>query len=202
MKLQVFEKIYGNIPVRKIKPYRRNMSPLTTEGWIALGFLVCMVVMILFVLGTTLIFNPKVAAIKADQLVMQSEIEQLQHDQAAMLVEIRQTDLVSAATVILTDPPIPAIEWSTYTVTAYCSCFECCGKTDGVTASGKLVRENFTVAADWSVFPNGTVIEIEGVGIRTVEDNGVIGHQIDMYIADHQAALDWGIQYLRVRVVR
>ena len=59
------------------------------------------------------------------------------------------------------------------------------------TASGTTCTEGRTVAADWSIFPKGTVIYIEndplgGDGYYTVEDKGgaVKGYIIDIYAED------------------
>jgi hypothetical protein len=46
-----------------------------------------------------------------------------------------------------------------YTVTAYCGCKKCCGKTDKITASGCKAKEGMTIAAD-SALPFGTLIYI------------------------------------------
>jgi len=97
----------------------------------------------------------------------------------------------------------PEAVLDTYRVTAYCACAACCGKTDGVTKSGALAQPGLTVAADPEVLPLGTVIEFEGVGVRSVQDIGgaINGLELDLFFPDHQAALDWGVQYLKVRVV-
>ena len=47
--------------------------------------------------------------------------------------------------------------------------------------------------AQRSVLPKGTKVESEGVGIRTVEDNGAF--------RSHEAALEWGVKQLEVRVI-
>lgn len=98
--------------------------------------------------------------------------------------------------------PAPEPEWITLKATAYCSCSKCCGKwADGITADGSIATQGITVAADWSILPQGTVLYIEGVGERTVQDTGVYGYWIDIYYNDHEAALDWGVRYVKARVV-
>lgn len=105
--------------------------------------------------------------------------------------------------------PLRAI--GTYKVTAYCGCVKCCGIWSAQhpervgtgyqqkTASGTVPKAEHTVAADTSVLPFGTEIVIEG-RIYTVEDTGsaVNGKHIDLYMDDHQAALEWGVQYIEV----
>lgn len=89
----------------------------------------------------------------------------------------------------------------TYTLYAYCPCPKCCGQwSGGLTASGTVPEEGRTVAADWDVLPAGTEIYIEGVGWRVVEDTGagIDGQALDVYMASHGAALDFGVQEMEV----
>lgn len=75
------------------------------------------------------------------------------------------------------EPVEPA--WAEYEATAYCSCEKCCGawaenRPDGIvyTASGAVAQEGVTIAADWDVLPPGTVVYIDGLGERVVQDRG------------------------------
>ncbi len=88
-----------------------------------------------------------------------------------------------------------------YKVTAYCSCSRCCGKTNGLTASGRRATANHTVAAP-STFAFGTQLVINGK-TYTVEDRGgaIQGNRIDIYMNSHSQALAWGVRYLDVEVV-
>jgi len=101
-------------------------------------------------------------------------------------------------------------EWIEVEATAYCPCEKCCGKwalnrPDGIvyTASGAIAQEGVTIAADWSVFPVGTVVFIEGYGTRTVQDKGaaVKGNAIDIYFESHEEALQFGRQTVKLYVV-
>lgn len=84
----------------------------------------------------------------------------------------------------------------TYTITAYCSCSNCCGKSDGITASGKRVKEGRTIAC--GSLPIGTKVYIDSVGTRTVEDRGVTGNWIDLYIDSHKRCLQFGLKKKKV----
>ena len=104
----------------------------------------------------------------------------------------------------------PEIEWLEFEATAYCPCEKCCGawaknRPNGVvyTASGEVAEEGITIAADWSVLPKGTVVEIDGVGTRIVQDKGgaIKGNRIDIYFLSHQEALEYGRQTVRLREV-
>lgn len=91
-------------------------------------------------------------------------------------------------------------------ITAYCACSKCCGKTDGIMASGKKVYPG-AIACNW--LPFGTKVKIEGIGIFTVEDRGAkslfgtktnhIKH-IDIYMPTHREALKFGVRWLKVEV--
>lgn len=88
-----------------------------------------------------------------------------------------------------------------YKVTAYCPCVICCGKTDGITASGTQATANRTIAAP-KTFAFGTQVVINGI-TYTVEDRGgaIQGNRIDIYMDTHQQALQWGVRYLEVEVL-
>lgn len=109
-------------------------------------------------------------------------------------------------------------------VTAYCACIKCCGRqADGVTASGYDIglRDRF-VAAD-KRYPFGTVMLVPGYGwkdtyscrmysrsnirqlqpVLVLDRGGAIkGNHIDVYFDTHQEAIDWGVQYLDVTILR
>lgn len=89
----------------------------------------------------------------------------------------------------------------TYKITAYCSCSYCCGKSNGITASGTKAKAGRTIAADTSVLPFGTKVVIDG-HTYTVEDRGgaIRGNKIDVYCSSHSEALKWGVKYCNVYV--
>ena len=90
-----------------------------------------------------------------------------------------------------------------YTVTAYCPCVKCCGKSDGITATGTKATEGRTIAVDPRKIPYGTEVEIEGVGVRIAEDCGgaIKGNRIDLYFDSHQDALNFGRQTKQVTIL-
>ena len=89
------------------------------------------------------------------------------------------------------------------TITAYCPCEKCCGKTDGITATGTKATAGRTIAVDPNVIPYGTTIEIEGVGVRIAEDCGgaIKGNRIDLLFDTHEEALEWGMQTRQVTIL-
>lgn len=90
-----------------------------------------------------------------------------------------------------------------YVITAYCPCMKCCGKSDGITASGVKAIEGITVAMDKSI-PFGTKIYIDGIGERIVQDRGgaIKGNRIDLYFDSHQEALNFGRQTKEVTIMK
>jgi 3D (Asp-Asp-Asp) domain-containing protein len=89
-------------------------------------------------------------------------------------------------------------ELGTYKLTAYCSCSKCCGKSDGITASGTKATAGRTVAA--SGFSFGTELYING-NTYVVEDRGVPSGVIDIYFDSHSEAMNFGVQYAKVFAV-
>ena len=95
-----------------------------------------------------------------------------------------------------------------FKITAYCSCVKCCGKSDGITASGHKVKYGY-VACNW--LPFHTKIHIKGLGTFIVMDRGAkslfgsktnhIKH-LDVYLPTHQEARNFGVKYLEVEVLK
>lgn len=91
-----------------------------------------------------------------------------------------------------------------FKLTAYCSCSKCCGKWAGSpTASGVMPRANHTIAVDTGVIPFGTKVIINGK-TYVAEDTGsaIKGNKIDVYFDSHSKALNFGVQYAEVFVVK
>lgn len=96
-----------------------------------------------------------------------------------------------------------------FSLTAYCACYKCCGKQPGspgygITSSGKKVQEGVTIAADTRVIPMGSRVYIEGVGERIVQDRGgaIKGNRIDIYFASHSDALKFGRKTRQVYLIK
>ncbi len=96
---------------------------------------------------------------------------------------------------------------ATFNVSSYCACEKCCGKTDGITASGELAKEWCTIAAG-KKYELGTVIYIPDLadmpngGWFIVQDRGgaISDERLDIYLSTHQKALEFGRQYLECYV--
>ena len=97
-----------------------------------------------------------------------------------------------------------AEEW---VATAYCSCKQCCNKSDGITASGTHAHVG-TVACNW--LPFGTRLRIKGMGVYVVEDRGAKSqfgsknnhkHRLDIWMPTHKQALVFGRRNVQVEVL-
>ena len=76
-----------------------------------------------------------------------------------------------------------------FTLTGYCPCVQCCGKADGITASGTTASAGRTVAMGG--VPFGTKLLING-NVYTVEDRGTAYGHVDIFFNTHAEALQFG----------
>ena len=101
------------------------------------------------------------------------------------------------------EPETKYISLGEYKLTAYCACEKCCGKCDGITASGVKAKEGVTIAADTRVLPFGTKVCIDGHEYIVQDRGGAIkGNKIDIYFDNHQEALNFGVQYKEIFMVK
>lgn len=86
-----------------------------------------------------------------------------------------------------------------YKITFYCPCETCNGGWHG-TASGEPLTPGYTIAtSEWAF---GTTLYIENVGFRCVQDTGVPSGCIDVCVNSHEEALQLGVMFQDVYVVR
>lgn len=79
-----------------------------------------------------------------------------------------------------------------YKISAYCPCMKCCGKTDGITASGTQATAGRTAAMNG--VPFGTRIVIDGHEYIVEDRGGGLGKKIiDIYFDSHEEALNSGL---------
>lgn len=94
------------------------------------------------------------------------------------------------------------------TVTAYCACKKCCGShARGLTASGKPTTYNngHFIAADTKILPYGTKVIVPGYNdgkpVAVIDRGGAIrGYHIDVFMATHEQAVQWGKKRLVVTI--
>ncbi|HEB31333.1 MAG TPA: hypothetical protein ENI15_10730 [Spirochaetes bacterium] len=103
--------------------------------------------------------------------------------------------------VIDLEKPEPSEE---FIITAYCPCVKCCGsRSPGVTASGLDLTDFYgKIVAAAPEYPFGTIMDIPGYGIATVQDRGgkIKGMRLDVFFHDHADAVEFGGQRLKVKV--
>ena len=103
----------------------------------------------------------------------------------------------------LQDPhPEPEYYTVLFRASAYDDCYSCCGKTDGITASGVKATANHTIAAP-PEYAFGQEIEIEGI-TYVVEDRGgaIKGDKIDIFFDTHEEAQAFGVQWVEGKVFK
>ncbi len=92
--------------------------------------------------------------------------------------------------------------------THYCMCAKCCGKSNGITASGRRVYtgmpDPYYIACNW--LPMGSVISVNGVNYTVVDRGGgglSSSGRIDIFTpGGHQAALNAGTGKCTITFVR
>ena len=130
------------------------------------------------------------------------------------IVEVRTLQVTSRSSNERTASANPALTASTtlakkaqgitptvksFNTSAYCACSKCCGKSNGVTASGVKATEWYTVAAGRG-YKIGTIIYIPALkdkpngGWFIVQDRGgaISNSKLDVYMGSHNAALQYG----------
>jgi len=120
--------------------------------------------------------------------------------------------LVAVAPIYADDSAIPGVQIRMQ-VTAYCyskakpimcdHSYSLQWGNRGQTASGKHARVGMC-AADWDIFPPGTLFDVPGYGHCTVEDRGsaIRGRALDVFLLTPYAARQWGRQDLLVTLLR
>jgi 3D (Asp-Asp-Asp) domain-containing protein len=91
----------------------------------------------------------------------------------------------------------------TVTATAYTASCEGCS---GITATGVNILDNpdeKVIAVDPSVIPLGSKVYVEGYGYATAADTGgaIKGNKIDVFIPEHEDAINWGVKKVEVTVL-
>lgn len=99
--------------------------------------------------------------------------------------------LLIGTTLLFSTPQVEEAElYGKCRITFYCPCEACCGEwAGGPTASGVMPTADHTVAAD---LPFGTRLRIDGQEY-VVEDRGVSGMAVDIFVDSHAEALRRGM---------
>ena len=139
---------------------------------------------------------------RVDELTMERDIYASQKEnwmnkavERKETIEQMQTEVEQLTDTLAADQSIALTYAGEFHCTAYCSeeYPHICGEGQGITSSGAKVQPGVTVAADTSIFPYGTVILIEGVGMRVVQDTGSLikENALDVAVGTHAEAISW-----------
>mgnify|MGYP005784316259 CR=1 FL=1 len=80
-----------------------------------------------------------------------------------------------------TPQPEPQNE-AIFTCYAYCPCTYCCGKSNGITATGTQAKAGRTIAVDPKIIPLGSTVIINGREyIAEDTGGGIRGYKVDIF---------------------
>lgn len=90
---------------------------------------------------------------------------------------------------------------------SYDICKKCCGKTDGITASGEPGVPGKTAAVDTSIIPLGSrlLIRIDGQDSEWIAQDtgaGITGNKLDLLSGSHEQALQFGVKKVEVWLIK
>ena len=182
-----------------------------SDWWYAVGCIACILIFIIFGSMCARELKEKDAEIKRledENLELAMGLKQAEDDMFEIALELQLTNETLADTAEkLANANVDMLEYEymgEYTITAYC-CEKyphICG--GGNTASGHAPIPNLTCAvSDLKKYPIGTVLFIEGIGIRVVQDTGGFGStKMDVAVKTHKEASSWKNTKHKVWIVK
>lgn len=122
-------------------------------------------------------------------IVLQTEIDDLSND---ITEKVQSVDLMDKVAVQGAHSPTH-VSYGTFSISHYCQCTTCCGKDDGITATGTQATADRTIAVDPSVIPLGAEVVIDGQSY-IAEDVGeaIKGNKIDIFTGSHEETINRG----------
>ena len=138
-----------------------------------------------------------------NELLITQENLQVESERSVELSEALEDvnrELEEANTIIidLKNEEYELVYMGNFKITFYCDerREHICGG-NGITASGKPTEIGITAAADWGILPKGSMVYIENIGFREIQDRGgaVNDKHIDVLVQGHQEALNLGTHY-------
>lgn len=161
------------------------------------GVLRCLAGVLAGCIVTSAVYSPRVYELETERDIYSSQKtnwERMAGEKDETIDQL-QTELDKLGSELVARKDLTYTYAGAFKCTAYCSeeYAHICGTGDGITSSGAKVMPGTTVAADTSIFPYGTLLYIEGVGLRVVLDTGgaVKGHKLDVAVNTHAEALSW-----------
>lgn len=167
-------------------------------------FIAFITTVILLVVYISVIFQIKTIT----ETKINKNLEISEKIQNSIIIEAEAEEISSEFEKVITietkEPELKSL--GSFTVTAYCCCKECCGKSEnhpayGITKSGKRATEGRTIAVDPNIIPLGTTVYLNNTPY-IAEDTGsaIKGKKIDLFINDHQRAKVFGVQEMEVKI--
>ena len=178
---------------------------LQTKSEFALYIIVVLTV-ITIIIGCVYKEHESKRTIETDKRTTQKEKQIVQTNN--IIVETKTDKGVDA------NQAVEPVSLGNFKLTAYCSCSLCCGKWANnrpvdengneivYGAIGERLKEGYSIAVDPTVISYRTEVIINGRTYKAQDCGGAIkGNRIDVYFEDHQAALNFGVQYAEVFLV-
>ncbi|KUP08966.1 hypothetical protein Q75_01785 [Bacillus coahuilensis p1.1.43] len=140
----------------------------------------------------------------ASEPTVESSVEEVPSQQPAT-EEAAEKEEVTSASNEQSNPVVDEVlKELTVSATAYTATCEGCS---GITATGINLLENpdaKVISVDPSVIPLGSKVWVEGYGEAIAGDTGgaIKGNKIDVFLADKQEAINFGVQELQVKVYK
>lgn len=113
-------------------------------------------------------------------------------------VIVNEQELFIKHEYLTNEPPVKSL--GVCGLTAYCACSYCCGKSDGITASGARATQGRTVACNWLPFGTKVIINGETYIVEDTGDPDVLGNNFDIYFDSHEEAKTFGRQSAEVYI--
>ena len=125
-------------------------------------------------------------------LIRIDEVCRVQADTLLELQTHRERVEIMAEEPVVEEPEL--ISLGEFTLVHYCACASCCGKSDGITATGTVATAGRTIAVDPTVIPLGSTVIIDGHEYVAEDTGGGIeGKKIDIFCDSHQEAINRGV---------
>lgn len=165
---------------------KHHGSPLVVLSCAALGCIL-----------TAAVYVPKLDNLEVDRDIYESRSQNWERmaGEKDETIDRLQTEIDQLTAELAAQTDLTLTYAGSFSCTAYCveGYAHICGEGHGITSSGAKVQPGVTVAADTSILPYGTVVYIEDVGLRVVQDTGSLieGNKLDVCVKTHTEAVSW-----------
>jgi 3D (Asp-Asp-Asp) domain-containing protein len=176
------------------------------DKWLDL-MIVALFLMAIGVIVAWVLTISSISTINTNQSEMNDRINQLESDLTRISEEVESWPGITEATVttVIETEVMTTTTKTTKPAMRYVGEFEIYAYDHGPnglkTASGAICKEGVTVAAVWSVFPEGTRLYIEDIGYRIVQDKCSNSKALDVFMSDESDCISWGSPMKKVWVI-